>query len=67
MEPEQLRAIGARLYGDGLMPRLYIQALARDLEQSESTIRNWWYGVNRSIPAQAKEMLENLQNERGRS
>jgi len=66
MKAEQLRTIGARLYGDGLMPRLYIQALARDLEKPESTVRSWWYGIDGSIPTETKNILQNIQNERGR-
>ena len=66
MKPEQLRLIGARLYGDGLIPRLYIKSLAKDLGKPESTIRGWWYGLTPVIPAEAEQKLEDIQSQRGR-
>ena len=66
MTTDELRVAGARLYGNGLINRVYIRALAKDLETSESTVRQWWYGLLPGVPSEASETLDNIQNQRGR-
>ncbi|MBF0447392.1 MAG: hypothetical protein HQL67_04240 [Magnetococcales bacterium] len=66
MTSEELRVAGTKLYGNGLINRVYIRALAKDLKTSESVVRKWWYGVLPGIPAEARTTINTIQNERGR-
>ncbi|WP_085441581.1 hypothetical protein [Magnetofaba australis] len=66
MTSEELQTVGGTLYGKGLLDDVYIKALARDLNASESSVRGWWFGVNQHIPATTREFLMQLQTIRGR-
>ncbi|MBF0446005.1 MAG: hypothetical protein HQL68_10490 [Magnetococcales bacterium] len=66
MTPAELRDASAHLYGNGLINRVYIRALAKDLQTSESTVRQWWYGIMPGIPNQTKLTIDSIKNERGR-
>lgn len=66
MTPDELRDAGARLYGNGLVNRVYIRALAKDLKTPESTVRKWWYGLLPGIPSDTQTTIDSIQNERGR-
>ncbi|MBF0455235.1 MAG: hypothetical protein HQL72_10525 [Magnetococcales bacterium] len=66
MTTEELRVAGENLYGNGLINRVYIRALARDLQTSESTVRKWWYGLLPGIPVEARMTIDAIKNERGR-
>ena len=66
MTTDELRVAGERLYGNGLINRVYIRALAKDLETSESTVRKWWYGLTPGIPTETRTIINSIQNERGR-
>jgi hypothetical protein len=66
MTPDELRVAGARLYGNGLINRVYIRALAKDLQTSESIVRKWWYGILPGIPTEARTTIDSIKNERGR-
>ncbi len=66
MTSDELRVAGARLYGNGLINRVYIRALAKDLQTPESVVRKWWYGIHPGIPAEARATIDTIKNERGR-
>jgi|SaaInl8_120m_RNA_FD_contig_21_1065916_length_293_multi_7_in_0_out_0_1 hypothetical protein len=66
MTSAELRVAGARLYGNGLINRVYIRALAKDLETSESIVRQWWYGLLPGIPNETSTTIDSIKNERGR-
>ncbi|MBF0381653.1 MAG: hypothetical protein HQL69_11580 [Magnetococcales bacterium] len=66
MTSAELRVASERLYGNGLINRVYIRALAKDLQTSESTVRQWWYGILPGIPTEAKMTIDSIKNERGR-
>ncbi|MBF0135272.1 MAG: hypothetical protein H7833_17535 [Magnetococcus sp. DMHC-1] len=66
MTVHELQQIAGCLYGEGLIPPVYIRALARDLQTSQANVRGWWHGSGDGIPASTKGTLEKLQVQRGR-
>ncbi|MGN7610614.1 hypothetical protein ACQZV8_00850 [Magnetococcales bacterium HHB-1] len=62
-----LHEAGERLYGNGLIPNIYIRALAKDLDTSTSTVHDWWYNAtSQEIPDRAKVTLALIQARRHR-
>ncbi len=62
----ELQEIAGRLYGEGLIPPLYIRALAKDLRTSQADVRAWWHGSGGGIPSSTRGALEKLQADRKR-
>ena len=65
MNTEELHTSGARLYGNGLLARAHLGTLAKELRTQESAIRNRWYGLQSSIPADTNIALTDVQSDRG--
>ncbi|MBF0311373.1 MAG: hypothetical protein HQL56_17795 [Magnetococcales bacterium] len=66
MNTEELRHAGVLLYGEGLLAKIYIQALAQDLKVAPSQVRLWWYGIGGAIPPRVKPVLNELLNRCGK-
>ncbi|MBF0154046.1 MAG: hypothetical protein HQL64_09935 [Magnetococcales bacterium] len=66
MTVHELQEIAGRLYGEGLIPPVYIRALAKDLQTSQANVRDWWHGSGQGIPSCTRGTLEKLQTQRGR-
>ncbi|MBF0176026.1 MAG: hypothetical protein HQL63_04160 [Magnetococcales bacterium] len=66
MTVHELQEIAGRLYGEGLISPVYIRALAKDLQTTQSDVRGWWEGSGSGIPASTRGTLEKLQVERNR-
>ncbi|MBF0620680.1 MAG: hypothetical protein HQL54_02005 [Magnetococcales bacterium] len=61
-----LQKLCERLYGFGMMPKVYIRALARDLNTQESMVAQWWNAGNGFLPQAAIDLLDNIQYQRRR-
>jgi DNA-binding transcriptional regulator YiaG len=62
---EDIKEIAVSLYGSDLSDSVYIDALAADLDMSESGIRKWWFG-QRQVSGAARVALKLLLLERNR-
>lgn len=65
MNTEESHTSGTRLYGNGLLARVHLSTLSKGLRTQESAIRNRWYGLQSTIPAETNMALTDIQADRG--
>ncbi|MBF0370513.1 MAG: hypothetical protein HQL52_13755 [Magnetococcales bacterium] len=61
MTSQELHHVGSRLFGPGLISRVYIKSLAQELGQPEARVRQWWYGIQKTIPQEVPKTLERIE------
>lgn len=54
------RTLGEQLYGPGLIARVYIAELARNLDLPQERVRKWWYGLEAESSPALTELIERI-------